>query len=807
MANSKKKMNNITTVKVNPFEIAKATDMDFGFKNVLANFSILADWFYGFHLGEIDEKLFKTPLNVGASNQDFIIGGGFVSAGDTTLRVLPVLACSKEGGLFITNGLDVDNRPIEISFGSNFTSEGFRIESVFIGNAETGTWDGSTAIKDKKDPNWDDYQSEWRASYRLLQGSEETVFSEFKKRQMQAVRFYIYPGIIRKTGEEAKAADVSKVDAFRERVKIAEVLVHCKLDAGNVPRIQPIKQEDVRFVTARTYFDGTFAEAVKKDDRWLGRGKTEAEKTERAEHYNRLWTSEHLRTYRLGSVSEISERIDKIHKKDGTLKEEVVWNRHINLNPSDENSLRGDLIPIGQPDSGSGKLDIPLRYDKKIKSAESIKQGMNNTADVLNEHIDRTQDVHGATSSTTPNRIAIRDSKGGFEVETPSANNDLNAVNVKYLNARIEQFKVDVTLKVLKSKLITTQIQYNNWINAGKDDAYTYVYLEGNFKGAINFGVIATKEVNVLGNTRIEGFVEGNSSRKVLINIKNTLTINAFKEIEVSTNEETEEWKRWEGQKPDKDDYNSSRNYKNALDNWKTREPKKYKTAIIKEVVNKGISNVTVSGKKLIVKGAAKVGVDHCNLDGLKECEVDINGGYNKTIGFYGCDNCDGYTATVKGYPAVGFEYCITRDCTAFVSGADGVDGNSGGDAIGFDHCTVIDCQATCYGGKGGKGRSGSTPSGHGHGGDGTSGKRGGDAYSAKNCQKTTFVIQKLYGGNGGDGGDGGDVYVYDGIDSGVRSYKVGKYGAPGAGGAFCDFGKSKGPGDYGKWGNIHYIY
>lgn len=737
MANSKKKMNNITTVKVNPFEIAKATDMDFGFKNVLANFSILADWFYGFHLGEIDEKLFKTPLNVGASNQDFIIGGGFVSAGDTTLRVLPVLACSKEGGLFITNGLDVDNRPIEISFGSGFASEGFRIESVFIGNAETGTWDGSTAIKDKKDPNWDDYQSEWRASYRLLQGSEETVFSEFKKRQMQAVRFYIYPGIIRKTGEEAKAADVSKVDAFRERVKIAEVLVHCKLDAGNVPRIQPIKQEDVRFVTARTYFDGTFAEAVKKDDRWLGRGKTEAEKTERAEHYNRLWTSEHLRTYRLGSVSEISERIDKIHKKDGTLKEEVVWNRHINLNPSDENSLRGDLIPIGQPDSGSGKLDIPLRYDKKIKSAESIKQGMNNTADVLNEHIDRTQDVHGATIEPVANRIVIRDTKGQAKVNAPAENDSEGVVNVGFLNRHFDKFQLDIILIVLKSKLITTQTQYNNWINAGKDDAYTYVYIKGQFVGGIDGTKISTKKITCIGNTEITGSIKG----------ANYFDIYSDYELKITLG------------------------YISGVD----------------------LKNV----KQVYVYSNQMWGIIGCGTVKNANVKVDCDG---KAIGIAEC-TVQETKVEVSGRDAIGFEYCITRDCTAFVSGVDGVDGSSGGNAIGFDHCTVTRGMAYCYGGKGGKGRSGRDADNGGlfigirHATNGGNGGNGGNAYSFMNCNINSKPVYEYaeggnggkggYGGesgyivsragNGGNGGNGGNAYVLD-----LKNGKAGTAGARG---------------------------
>lgn len=760
-----KKMQNISTVKVNPYEIAKAPDMDFGFKNILANASILADRFFGYHsplpfthstLGDILQD---------RDRKDFIIGGGLIPDGNQMLRPLPIVAFSNYGGLFISNGLDVENRPYQIPLGVDFENEGWRIESIYIGNAFDDEKIQGEQPSQKKDPNWDEYASEWRASYKVGNTTEDTVFAEFKKRQMQAVRFYVYPGAIEDDKKYARAADTSSLEVFKNRVKIAEVLVHCVLDSGNFPRIQPITKDDIRFVTAVQYWEGKVGNtidpndidnysgsnptAVGEDNKWVQKAPTvepnyqpgatveEREKARleaeqqtlnnrayRAEHYNYRWTNEQTRTYRIGSIAEVSERLYKIHQSDGTLKEGVVWHKHINLTSEDRNGLKGSLIPVDTPEQ-----NIALPLGGKIVSYESIKHGLlavatamfkqDEKADGIDSKIDnhiQQTNVHGATSSPEANRIAIRDGAGRFEVEDPVT--DKQVVNISYLN---NTFRIDVLLKLLMTKYITNQQEFSTWVSQVGNKAYTHVILEGSFGcgGTIRLKTIGTKEIISRGEVNISVYISSDNSQ-----------------IEAGID---------------------------------------------------GDGEASVSGVNLTVKGRC-----------------------------------------TQSNRVIGFEQCNCTRCKAVVVGADGIkgyysngNGSNGADAYGFWGCTLDNCQADVTGGNGGNGIKG------GDGMKGYNGGQGGNAYSVKNSTiKTPFGKEVVYGGNGGNGGEGGDVPTFMGIcvigtnganggDGGnggdiyLTKYGSGSGGRGGFGGesgSFCSQGKPGSNGSLGDYGKYYYV-
>lgn len=845
-----KKMDNISTVKVNAYEIAKAPDIDFGYKSILDHFSILVDRLFNYHSPEITDKLFFNSDGIGKDRKDFVIGGGLVAAGDAMLRPLPMVAFSNAGGVFITNGLDVDNRPHQIPLGEDFTVEGYRIESIYIGNAEKdesiyGSTPGENA---KRDPNWDTYESEWRATYQVGKSGIDTPFREFKKRQMQAVRFYVNPGVVELEKKNAiAAATPTNNDVFSRRVKIAEVLVHCVLDSGNVPHIQPIQPDDVRFVTAVQYWeDNEEQDPQQIDSKWtqyvskvqpnIHSGMThkqqqaEQERADaetanryafRAEHYNYRWTADLTRTYRLGSVSEISERLYKIHKTDGTLKEEVVRRKHIFLRAEYEESLTGADIPIDH----SARPPIELPYNRKIKADERINRGLLQLAENLRgdwipisgesisiyipyitnlsgsdsirtgferiaqvitrnrERIDTEEQVranadateaqiraaheantqpHGATSSAAAERLAWRDSAGRMEVQDPVS--DLQVVNIHYLNST---FKMEVVMKVLMSKLITTQSEFDQWIAQRGNEAYTYVYLKGSFTASnpIGLGEIGTKEVTAVGSASIS------------IKIK--------------------------------------------------RDNKYSNTGIY----GRGNKEETINGVTMNITGAFDGGIVGFRSLNCYKCKVFITGD----------SGSDGYLGSNPivyppddGIGVICFVGCIIELCSADAKGGNGGNGagyhnlscTNGGHG-GYAQC-FWDCSGTCesasaIGGNGGNGGNGTYATdwrdgvaggnggngGHAiassgnvsfyatgelRGGNGGSGGRGEIGAGAEDG--SCIWYNKSRGGNGGNGGDGGNVQ-----NIAKFNLYVGLGGVPGAGGAGC--GSAGVNGEYGSNGKI----
>lgn len=822
-----KKMDNISTVKVNAYEIAKAPDIDFGYKSILDHFSILVDRLFNYHSPEITNKLFFNSDGIGKDRKDFVIGGGLVAAGDAMLRPLPMVAFSNAGGVFITNGLDVDNRPHQIPLGEDFTVEGYRIESIYIGNAEKdesiyGSTPGENA---KRDPNWDTYESEWRAAYQVGKSGIDTPFREFKKRQMQAVRFYVNPGVVELEKKNAiAAATPTNNDVFSRRVKIAEVLVHCVLDSGNVPHIQPIQPDDVRFVTAVQYWeDNEEQDPQQIDSKWtqyvskvqpnIHSGMThkqqqaEQERADaetanryafRAEHYNYRWTADLTRTYRLGSVSEISERLYKIHKTDGTLKEAVVWRKHINLNAMDKEALTGADIAIDH--STRDPIDLP--YNRKIKADERINRGLLqlaknlrgdwipvsgesisiympyvpniNGGDSIQTGFERISQVitknreridaeeraraqadaeerkermqadeaerlerirhqadtqpHGATSSATAGRLAWRDGAGRMEVQDPVS--DLQVVNIHYLNST---FKMEVVMKVLMSKLITTQSEFYTWIGQSHNEAYTYVYLKGYFSAdkTIKLQAIGTKEVVGVGYATISVKISSSSSSA---------------EAGIDGNNEA------------------------------------------------SVTGVTLNASGRCSESNRVIGFERCNC---YNCTANVTGDDGKDAGRYDIDGTDTFIDAIQGTDVIGFYGCYGNNVSIIAIGGKGGNGKSGNDGVYWTEFG----ENGDNGARGGYARAstgGVTISSAiltgGNGGNGGNGGHSG-AYYYTGC----VAGNHGGGGNGGNGGNGGDVY-----NCSNATLKPGNPGYGGSGGFGC--GKPGGyNGSQGSYGNIIY--
>ena len=570
------------------------------------------------------------------------------------------------------------------------------------------------------------------------------------------------------------------------------------LDSGNFPRIQPITKDDIRFVTAVQYWEGKVGNtidpndidnysgsnptAVGEDNKWVQKAPTvepnyqpgatveEREKARleaeqqtlnnrayRAEHYNYRWTNEQTRTYRIGSIAEVSERLYKIHQSDGTLKEGVVWHKHINLTSEDRNGLKGSLIPVDSPEQ-----NIALPLGGKIVSYESIKQGLlavatamfkqDEKADGIDSKIDnhiQQTNVHGATSSPEANRIAIRDKDGRFEVEDPVT--DKQVVNINYLN---NTFRIDVLLKLLMTKYITNQQEFNNWLYQTGNKAYTHVILEGSFSynHTIKLKTIGTKEVISRGAVNITVYISSNDSG-----------------VEAGID---------------------------------------------------GDGEASVSGVNLTVKGRCTqsnrvIGFEQCKCTGCKAVVVgadgenspyndlntsgyfervfhdtptDLNGGNGASaVGFWQCrvDNCEADIQGGHGGYGSKFRY-DTNSWTYHYSTYYGVDGGRGGDggyATSFYECTFISNPRyeRVVGGNGGEGGN------------------GGHLWTTKSDK--CYFDWKYRSGNGGNGGNAtGKSGLQAGEGGAPGSYLIRSCGTPSwssLGGIYASYGDD---------GTVHYI-
>ena len=455
------KMQNINVLKVSPFEIAKASDVDLAFRDILNHLGLFVNYCFGYHTPVVDvlnknlaiddegQPRDYMPIGYEREIKDFVIGGGLEQGSSpNTLRLLPIIAFSKEAGLFISNGKNHENKDIEVALETEIWQHNkrhvmefgiaeeaysieagrqihdeyagrqedinndsrFKIVSIYIGDAQDkkNQEDWAGIDRPMKDLTWEEYEYQWRAS-----ALGEGYIKEFAKRQTQSIRLYALSGDVVSDFEKATAPYTPEDREWRRRVKIAEVLVSYTMkDQDGIAVMNPIRKDDIHFVTATQSWEDQNADNNHKldgqssyelaDAKWLKHvpnkniemkrdpKKYTAERKKlwaraqdalafRAEHYNYRWTNEKTKTYSLGSIAELNERIHKIHKKDGTLKEEVVNRENIYLQPmdsGDQHSLRGEHICIrhvSEIDKKNGiNPEIPLQYEDASKNKISI---------------------------------------------------------------------------------------------------------------------------------------------------------------------------------------------------------------------------------------------------------------------------------------------------------------------------------------------------------------------------------------------------------------------------------------------------
>lgn len=412
-----KEMKNVEIVKINPYEIAKASDMDEGFRSIIDNFSTLTHYLFGYHTPKTEKNMQGVVVEKQRSLQDFIIGGGLeMQGGSGALHLLPIIAFNRFTGLIVSNGYNYDGSPMLVQLGEGSASrnddvanyilkkyEGHtsdiqnekccRIVSIYIGlNKMTDTQNTleSTSQDNIKD-GWVAYEKEWRAN---ALGAD--AFLEVNKKQTQAVKLYSLMGDIAFEPYDAKPRTLKGLnererEVWKSRIKIAEVLVSYIMEnESSLCPMMPLEKDDIRFVTATQYWDDSVDNAKVKDAKWVkkvvglnnkeGEGfiyrpggsleqhstfnnwkRAEEEAAFRAEHYNYRWRGEEIRTYRLATIAEINERLFAIRKKDGSLKEEIIQRSHINLKSIDDDineALRGEHIYVAH----QNYPDIPLQY-------------------------------------------------------------------------------------------------------------------------------------------------------------------------------------------------------------------------------------------------------------------------------------------------------------------------------------------------------------------------------------------------------------------------------------------------------------
>ncbi|WP_024468671.1 hypothetical protein [Treponema pedis] len=191
------KREKITTVKINPYEIAKASDMDTGFQSFLENAALI------------------TSLVVSAE-RDFVIGGAIIPGAGLNVLVKPFIAFCKDTGQLYCKATD--------------TIVEFYKASAVHDRIDVITVSGE---------GWDVFQKERRAKWYVTKNpdtgvnNDSLVFDEFEKRQAQNVELEALQG--QENSGTAKNAGIGQV-------KIAEVYIKASRDL--------LDEEDIRYVEA-----------------------------------------------------------------------------------------------------------------------------------------------------------------------------------------------------------------------------------------------------------------------------------------------------------------------------------------------------------------------------------------------------------------------------------------------------------------------------------------------------------------------------------------------------------------------------
>lgn len=200
----------LETIKINPYEIAKADDLDIGFRSILHNASLLLDTFT-------------------QSNHDFILGGDItIIQNKLALRIAPYVAfCKKTEKLYCNANETIINLEA-----SNKIYDRIDVVCIGIQNNEKD-W---IEFKNEKRAKWDTVHVRESNSHPIT--AEEMYFGDFNKRQKQNVSVIIIRGddndeIAKKVGYDVVKIAEIKVKASRNMLGVEDVCFVSALTEGD----------------------------------------------------------------------------------------------------------------------------------------------------------------------------------------------------------------------------------------------------------------------------------------------------------------------------------------------------------------------------------------------------------------------------------------------------------------------------------------------------------------------------------------------------------------------------------------------
>ena len=920
------RMNNLEVLKINPYEIAKASDMDDAFKDIIKHLGVFASYTFAYHKPTMDDGYDMQPVLLPGDTKgererrfekhegkkiavadempvkDFIIGGGIVPSSANTLKLLPIIAYSKTGALYISNGkiknddtkskifipnveLTIDDKTqggklylrLMEEYKDNkeklYSETEYQIMSVYIGDGddfkdesvESGYNEGGV----KNDDKWSSYGMEIRAN-------ANGMFKEYAKKQTQSIRLYALHGDFAKDFREAKAPDTPNDKIWGRRVKIAEVLLCFTVqDQNGIVRMHQIEKDDIHFVTATQYWRdlkkpfstrdvprGTPSptpeedkaynkeQYTAKDAYWVSQvpfpasfKNVEFEEikshwydfkkklsaihdklADRAEHYNYRWTNEQTSTYSLGSVAETNERIHKIHKNDGSLKEEVITRENVYRAFQDErgkHSLRGEHLYIQGETEGKNKpQNINLQYEDDSKNKITIPAQCNIAAgfDKVGMAL-RTQrkDFDDEVEKRYRIDLILQDAINGEEAarikdvemleqriatETEERKSDVKNVRESLVEHEESTDVHGATSAVVSDRLmmrdkygscrvaISPRLEDDVVINIGYLRSQLSLFRQNLFPEIFFVKLVSSQaEFNAWVNYRGTGTAyktvylqgefqwDGDFFDLYTIGTEEVIGIPDKKGNKPSINIQKKDGQCWEA----------------ITGNFEDKEGKFGKISNVNIYVKGGI--IYQENRTQRLRGVYGVT--------CVDCIIDVQGNYGSPgpLRFrYGTD--------VEAAMYCSLENCIVKAVAG--NGANGRDGantsapgehGSGGAwAVAVSNCDYVKgCNVHAQGGNGGNGgRGGNGYSGDCSGDTGGNGGRGGNAYSAykSNITDESFIIEVVIGGSGGDGGNGG---------TGINKEKGGNGGNGGTGGDIFVSGRAKEPyyqkGSYGYGG------
>ena len=151
---------------------------------------------------------------------------------------------------------------------------------------------------------------------------------------------------------------------------------------------------------------------------------------------------------------------------------------------------------IIRDEAGRAQVENPSE-DKDIANKEYVDTKTTGNAGAvqtaLDEHIAKTTDVHGATSEATSNKIAIRDGSGRLQVANPT--NNLDATNKQTVISLINELAIQIWTSISDMKLATIKL---NAVTYGYDK---FVAVGDSAKGAYSTDGITWRAID---NTQIE---------------------------------------------------------------------------------------------------------------------------------------------------------------------------------------------------------------------------------------------------------------------------------------------------------------